>query len=570
MTAAILRRMVQRNLAPGSLMLSISRSERRLRRRDDAEQEWISEFVRFADSAFALAIRTHLRRLHGVDALSHMETMARLYAYLAKNEVSKVALWWKENCHQILDRSLRAGDEAGNATGDSGQNNDRRATNAASRKKLARDKYRRQRAKKLLGTRQSRKTSSLFSSLVRQSGLQSFREGIALGLSSRVLPAPILTPEIVESEAIKLRERLTGRPQNIRGSEHRQIGATMLEITAHIRRFIKVEKKKIPLPTDSKIVQSADDEVHTTRCIADAVEQSKGSYPTFVGNVRSVEVDERVNKVLYLAEPGYKIRVASIPPCSEMVVAARTVNQLLLRAISKAYPRQTSLGIGSPKESLAEFKNDHTLRWLYSTDLTAATDHIDSSYAMSAVEDLIEEMVNQGFTAADSVFWDQLPQMQTMKVCQQNSKEPFMSFTMKKGILMGKPLTWPILTILQLTALKHAGLLERSHIVGDDALVYATEKEYSEYVNTAQAMGLIFNPTKTHRTRQYGILAQNVVKVCGKNTATGQKDKRIQTSRNTISAHIEEALRKHRAVRFNLAGTRDPRGLKIIPTGCGL
>ncbi|APG77143.1 RNA-dependent RNA polymerase [Hubei narna-like virus 17] len=566
MTAAILRRMVHRNLAPGSLMLSLSRSERRLRQRSEVEQQWLSDFVRFADSAFALAIRTHLRQLQGDDVLAHMKTMARLYAFLAKNEVKKIASWWKENCFQLLDRSLQAGDEANNATGDNEVNTSftRSALAAASKRKMKRARKDRQRVKKLMGTRSSRQVSSLFASLIRSSGLQSFREGIALGLSARILPAPILTEPIVEDEARKLRERLTGRPVVIPPEDagiHQSIGETMLRISNRIKRFIKVEGRKIPLPTDSKIVSEADThEVLTSRCIAHAAESSNGRYETFIGNVRTVEAKPRINKTLFLAEPGYKVRVASIPPCSSMVTAGRTVNQLLLRAISKAYPAQTSLGIGTPKEFLAEFKKcDRQCRWLYSTDLTAATDHIDSSYAMSAVEDLITEMVNQGFTAAESVFWDQLPEMQTMAVCHQNSREPFMSFTMKKGVLMGKPLTWPILTILQLTALEHAGLLARSHIVGDDALVYASEEEYADYVKTAQAMGLVFNPSKTHRTRSYGILAQNVIKLVGVPTTRDVKDKIVRTTENTLWAHIEEAARKQGLVHFGMDNVRSPR-----------
>jgi len=215
-----------------------------------------------------------------------------------------------------------------------------------------------------------------------------------------------------------------------------------------------------------------------------------------------------------IPERGQKTRLASMSPAMSVVLGQR-INGLLLRLLKKSRVHNYSLrgeeGVPHGIEAGAKlfaYEDDFTLT---SADLSAASDYIPHDVALAtwngicdALGDRIPPLYHTiGASLLGPMSWD-------------GGGEKGMAFTSKRGILMGLPLTWPILSILNHFA-GHVAMdrvrrrypqmptsrrVEPFVSCGDDFGAAWTRAHEGEYFKAIGNLGLVLNVHKTFSSQR--------------------------------------------------------------------
>jgi hypothetical protein len=215
-----------------------------------------------------------------------------------------------------------------------------------------------------------------------------------------------------------------------------------------------------------------------------------------------------------IPERGQKIRIASMSPAMSVALGQR-INGLLLRLLKKSRVHNYSLlgesgvppGIIKGAEEYVH-EEDFTLT---SADLSAASDYIPHDIALAVWDGIAEALGDSipplyhtiGASLLGPMQWDG------------GKENKDLAFTSKRGILMGLPLTWPILSILNHFAGFRAIAETRTKYpkfrgsyyepfvsCGDDFAAAWTSKHESEYFDTIDRLGLKLNEHKTFSSKR--------------------------------------------------------------------
>jgi len=212
--------------------------------------------------------------------------------------------------------------------------------------------------------------------------------------------------------------------------------------------------------------------------------------------VRAVAVPER----------GFKVRVVTAGEPSEQVRGhvLRDVFWTLLDALpvchrGEADENRRAQGV---VDSLASGQV------LVSTDLTAATDYATFSVAEAVWRGVISGLVERRDLEASeaSCALDEI----LVHLGAHRCTWPTGSMETRRGWLMGHPLTWLTLNLAHCALLDQVGLLRRSVVKGDDALVRCTRVEAGEYMLALELAGFKVNKAKTFLSTRSGTFCEKM------------------------------------------------------------
>jgi len=188
------------------------------------------------------------------------------------------------------------------------------------------------------------------------------------------------------------------------------------------------------------------------------------------------EMDQPPARVTCLSERGLKTRVVTVSPASCQTLG-HAVRKRLLRAL-KATPGAFAPLTGASSSEIGDLLLGGAGDTLVSTDLTRATDLLPLDLVASIVEGLV---ASGRLSAVEAEVLRILTGPQKL----QYGNETFLS---SRGILMGLPTSWCILSLIHLFWLEEAFIaariprrLRRYAICGDDALVLTNKDGKNRY-----------------------------------------------------------------------------------------
>ena len=235
-----------------------------------------------------------------------------------------------------------------------------------------------------------------------------------------------------------------------------------------------------------------------------------------------------------LRERGQKIRLATMSP-APLVVAGQRLNKTILTLFKHSKALNYSLlghsGVpGSIRAAVASGVSDKNE--FLSTDLSAASDYIPHDVA-GAVWEGIWEVLGEGYPPYYRDVGHRLLGPQRLEdddgkrhdVLRECENEPT-----TRGILMGLPLTWPVLSLLNLLAAEEAttiysqgttdnhGFLGRKHwtttcVCGDDMGAYWPIPCTQLYFDALESYGLKVNFKKTYRSPNGLVFVEELFKL---------------------------------------------------------
>jgi hypothetical protein len=235
-----------------------------------------------------------------------------------------------------------------------------------------------------------------------------------------------------------------------------------------------------------------------------------------------------------LRERGQKIRLATMSP-APLVVAGQRLNKTILTLFKHSKALNYSLlghsGVpGSIRAAVASGVSDKNE--FLSTDLSAASDYIPHDVA-GAVWEGIWEVLGEGYPPYYHDVGHRLLGPQRLEDDMDRRHDVLRGVENKsttRGILMGLPLTWPVLSILNLLAAKEAtstysrltadncGFLGSKHwtttcVCGDDMGAYWPIPCTQLYFDALESYGLKVNFKKTYRSPNGLIFVEELFKL---------------------------------------------------------
>jgi len=205
---------------------------------------------------------------------------------------------------------------------------------------------------------------------------------------------------------------------------------------------------------------------------------------------------------LALHEMGGKIRVASLHPAEEVMVARR-LTQLWLNQLGRLITTRSMLR--NEEVVLSRQSRDSVL---FSADLSAATDYIPHELAQDMARNLCQRLKRPwDVPVAEKIF---------------SAKRLPDGTTSKRGIHMGLGPSWTILSLLNGFAAWSAGARKDTYcICGDDLIGFWPRKLQLRYITILEEMGLVVNRTKSFSGRR-GVFCERLVVVTGDGKAHAQ------------------------------------------------
>jgi hypothetical protein len=208
-------------------------------------------------------------------------------------------------------------------------------------------------------------------------------------------------------------------------------------------------------------------------------------------------------KASSVLEAGWKTRIVTISPAA-MIVLGNPINDQLLKVLSALGPTQDALRSNTPARLVKRFAKANYSRdmELYSADLSRATDYIPHQAAEAAwlgIADalkLSEKEVQLGKTILGPV---------------ELTYPDGTIITTKRGILMGRPIVWPILSLLNMWAAEHRTNIRTRgtySVCGDDLLGLWSDHQIQRYQRNLEILNLKRNPSKELRNPNLGVFCE--------------------------------------------------------------
>jgi hypothetical protein len=221
---------------------------------------------------------------------------------------------------------------------------------------------------------------------------------------------------------------------------------------------------------------------------------------------------------LVIRERGQKKRLATISEAC-LVVAGQRINRALLRLLEKSETASYSLRgeTDTPAcitQGVQAYSSHQDFEFL-STDLSAASDYLHHK-VNEAVWMGIWDVIGQEFPYSYKWVGQKLvgPMMLDPATPDlPDSLKSRLGSPSTRGALMGLPLAWPILTIVNDWAARHASSLEGAacfETCGDDMSAAWTRSMSEEYFRNLERAGLRVNKKKTFRSTSATIFVEKL------------------------------------------------------------
>jgi hypothetical protein len=229
------------------------------------------------------------------------------------------------------------------------------------------------------------------------------------------------------------------------------------------------------------------------------------------------KVKQRVSVV---CDKGHKARVVTVAQAG-LVTQGSAINEFLIRILKNLGPCKQSL-TGEP---ISPFLNraleagyNEPERELYSADLKSASDYIPHDVAKTVVKAIFNALREEDDCDLEEVqTWEDLSLILTgeMEVTYPDGS----IIDTKRGILMGLPLTWPILSFINLFCANKAqdDNMKRTDkitaVCGDDLIGWWKPEDKYIYEDTINRLGLKINDTKTHKSKSGGVFTEQYIRL---------------------------------------------------------
>ncbi|APG77184.1 RNA-dependent RNA polymerase [Sanxia water strider virus 13] len=325
------------------------------------------------------------------------------------------------------------------------------------------------------------------------------RSLFALASTTRCLPPASLTPSRVKIELEALKSRLTSVPPPVSGALLSELVSFSHDLLRDAGPPVQVEVTGNALgPPGKTSLDRA--QLYGSYAFKGVIMSktllmmSKSAIPPDVPFKEDLE--ENVQRVSLLAEAGDKVRAITVPSSLAVQLAGRSINRALIRCLR----RSDVFGPGFGKRpgtlmSGANLGDKH----IVSCDLTAASDYLNQDVAIAVLADYLR-------SHASGIWYPWASAL----LGPQRIRSRDDTYTTSRGVLMGTPLAWPILSICHAFACYKA--LGNTYqflcrIVGDDGLLICNASQYRAYVSVMNRLGFVINEHKTFQGKQCGILA---------------------------------------------------------------
>lgn len=200
-------------------------------------------------------------------------------------------------------------------------------------------------------------------------------------------------------------------------------------------------------------------------------------------------------------EAGCKARVVTCHPIAE--VALGQYLRMMAYGALKRFPATAAVLRGDVLGSLKEVFEGQVVRGVYSGDLTNATDYLHQDAAIEMCRTVFE-------------VWG-LPQSLLDRIPSLLGPHEFDGWSSSRGILMGGPLSWFVLCLMNtFCALRGRPLKEALRffrVCGDDLIANFTKAESEAYMKYCGSVGFHVNRTKSFYAQDSGVFAERVFKL---------------------------------------------------------
>nr|BBV14771.1 RNA dependent RNA polymerase [Barley aphid RNA virus 6] len=253
-------------------------------------------------------------------------------------------------------------------------------------------------------------------------------------------------------------------------------------------------------------------------------------------------------EVIPIAERGCKARVVTKSP-PELVASSHYVRTVLFRGILRD-PRTSEALQGDRTKAVLGLLRGYQPpgHWqVLSSDLTAASDLLPSDLIQAVVEAIVDsEILPPSFEPALRA------SVGVMKLVYPDGEE----ILSRRGILMGLPTTWTILSLIHLFIIEQAfnevafvgPRLYR--ICGDDLVAIAPKKVIDSYHRIASACGVKFSAGKHFVSHRYAVFTEVIAKV----------NRSVTDHRNLLGDDVYEKFVKQKRHRRLLLVRRADKG----------
>lgn len=203
-----------------------------------------------------------------------------------------------------------------------------------------------------------------------------------------------------------------------------------------------------------------------------------------------------------VAERGFKVRVAT-PLEAPFRYLLGVVNDGLLSSLG-SMPQVVSSLHGRPAEKLVWDRGARRYNLVFSADLKSATDYLPQDLMLEAADVI---------SANWPPFWRSLL-LRGVGPHEMTSRDGSQTQLTKRGILMGSPVSWPMLSIYSAWLHYMSGSDGWFAVCGDDYLGCHTYKTYKSYLRIRSETGAIGSPGKDILgTQGVGVFAEELITV---------------------------------------------------------
>jgi len=277
---------------------------------------------------------------------------------------------------------------------------------------------------------------------------------------------------------------------------------------------------------------------------------------------KALENESLPMRPVVLPERGMKMRIATMSP-AWAVVRGQRINRMLLSLLKTARCHSHALlgKAGVPQTIVEGVKRfgGHRDFVITSADLSAASDFIPHDVAAAVWRGVVEGL-GKRLGDADKVLGYQL--LGPMHLEGQPER------VSNRGILMGLPLTWPVLSLLNEYAasvgMKNPGEPSSKgcfSVCGDDMIAAWTTTKQRTYYENLEKLGLVLNRYKTYESPTGGVFIEELYQVSDRTRwikiPTGSKGTRPVTPparilRQTIGKVLEIESSDRRQLTFRV------------------
>lgn len=296
---------------------------------------------------------------------------------------------------------------------------------------------------------------------------------------------------------------------------------TFLELVRDLPSFVKSEVSAV-YNSDSLRVRLFDGESRSTGLFVKTVEVGDVLFPYDKASELSAEDWEAKREILFsLAACWSSIDPSSLPKCRQVPIKERgfktrvatpleapfryllgVVNSGLLTCL-ESVPAVTNALHGRPAEKL-DWSKGTRKNLVLSADLKAATDHFPQDLMLDAIDEL-------------SLFWPPEIRFLAKRAVGPHSllsHSGEQEVVTSRGILMGSPVSWPLLSMYSAWLHEESGSDGWFGVCGDDYIGCHTRATLAKYNSTRLMTGAIPSPGKdTVATQFVGVFAEDLVTV---------------------------------------------------------